>query len=137
MKFEFTKKGQGVLARLAAYGVGSVLVVFGAIRFFATFNTRGQGVLVRDVPILGELTVYNVVAIMIAVVGLLALHLVLNRDRSVDLLIETEQEMKKVSWPTPPEVWNATLVVVLVTAVLAFTMFGFDVVLGRLFRLVF
>ena len=41
-------------------------------------------------------------------------------------MIETEQEMRKVSWPTLPEVWNATLVVILVTAVFALTMSLFD-----------
>jgi len=62
---------------------------------------------------------------------------VLNRPKSVDLLIETEQEMKKVTWPTLPEVWNATVVVVLVTATLAVTMYGFDQILVRLFKLVY
>ena len=61
----------------------------------------------------------------------------LNKPESVDLMIETEQEMKKVSWPTLPEVWNATLVVVAVTAVLAVAMSLFDLGLRRLFHLVF
>ena len=137
MRFEFIKKGQGSLARLVAYTVGGLLIVFGAWRFFATFNQRGVAVLLPSVPILGELTAFNVGAIVVGIVGLMGLHLLLNREKSVELLIETEQEMRKVSWPTLPEVWNATLVVVLVTVTLAVTMYGFDLVLARLFRLVF
>ena len=45
--------------------------------------------------------------------------------------------MRKVSWPTLPEVWNATLVVCLVTVVLAITMSVFDLALRKLFQLVF
>ena len=137
MRFELIKKGQGSLARLVAYTIGAALIVFGAWRFYATFNQRGVAVLVDSVPILGELTAFNVGAIVVAVAGLIGLHLVLNRERTTDLLIETEQEMRKVSWPTLPEVWNATLVVVMVTMTLAATMYGFDLALARLFRLVF
>ena len=52
-------------------------------------------------------------------------------------MIETEQEMRKVSWPTLPEVWNATLVVILVTAVFAVTMSLFDRGIRQVFFLIF
>jgi preprotein translocase SecE subunit len=54
----------------------------------------------------------------------------------VDLLIDTEQEMKKVSWPSRKEVQSATLVVVLVTVTMAMLLFGFDEILQALFGLV-
>jgi preprotein translocase SecE subunit len=137
MGFEIHKKGQGTLARATAYVLGAALVLFGAYQFFATFNTRDARVFVEDLPLLGDLNLWKVFAIAIGIAGLVLLHLALNRPRAVDAMVETEQEMRKVSWPTLPEVWNATLVVVLVTAVLAVTMYGFDLVLHRLFRLVF
>ena len=61
----------------------------------------------------------------------------LNRPASVDTLIDTEQELKKVSWPSKTEVRNATLVVVLVTFVMAILLFGFDRILQWVFRLVY
>jgi preprotein translocase SecE subunit len=137
MALPLYKKGQGSLARGLAYAIGAVLVAFGAMRLYATINVPGEHVLYAGAPVVGDVTVYRVVSFVVLVLGLVALHLVLNRPRSVDLLIETEQEMKKVSWPTLPEVWNATLVVVLVTVTLAMTMYGFDLALTRLFRLVF
>jgi preprotein translocase SecE subunit len=137
MRLEIHKKGQGTAARATAYAISAGLVVFGAYRFFATFNQRDAQVFAKDVPLVGDVTIWKVVAIALGVAGLVAVHLVLNRPKPVDAMIETEQELRKVSWPTLPEVWNATLVVVLVTAVLAGIMYGFDLVLLRLFRLVF
>jgi len=78
-----------------------------------------------------------VIAVVVGAAALFGLHWVLNKPRTVDLLIETETEMRKVSWPTLPEVWNATLVVCLVTVVLAITMSVFDMALRKLFHLVF
>ncbi len=137
MGLDVYKKGQGSLARLCAYAIGAILIVFGVYRFFTTINVPHEHVLVAAVPVIGDLSVYKVVSLVLLVVSLFGLHLVLNRPKTVDLLVETEQEMKKVTWPTLPEVWNATVVVVLVTATLAVTMYGFDQILVRLFRLVY
>jgi preprotein translocase SecE subunit len=136
MSLEVIKKGQGSVARLAAYAACSILVLFGVVRFYATINRPG-GVILENVPVVGDLTVYKVVSIVLGATALLALHWFLNRPRSVDLLIDTEQEMRKVTWPTLPEVWNATVVVAMVTVVLAFTMYGLDEVLRSLLFLVF
>jgi preprotein translocase SecE subunit len=55
----------------------------------------------------------------------------------VDLLIDTEQELKKVSWPSRLEVKNATLVVALVTFVMGFILFWADELLQHLLRFIF
>lgn len=137
MGIELHKKGQGTLSRSTAYTIGAALIVFGALRLFATINRPGQNVLVDALPVVGAVTVYKVIALVVGAAGLLGLHWILNKPRTVDLLIETETEMRKVSWPTLPEVWNATLVVCLVTVVLAITMSVFDLGLRKLFQLVF
>jgi preprotein translocase SecE subunit len=137
MGLELTKKGQGTLARATAYALGAALVVYGAIRLYANLPGGFHTVLTAGLPIVGDLTIRKVVAVVVAGLGLLGLHLVLNRPRSTDLLIETEGEMRKVTWPTGPEVFNATLVVVLVTTVLAVAMSAFDWGLQRVLLLVF
>ena len=136
MALEIQKKGQGTYARTTAYAIGGLLILFGAWSLYATINRPNQFA-VGDVPILGTVTGFHVIALVVGAAGLFGLHWVLNKPKSVDLMIETEQEMKKVSWPTIPEVWNATLVVVLVTAVLAVAMSVFDLALRKLFHLVF
>jgi preprotein translocase subunit SecE len=67
----------------------------------------------------------------IFVAGLVLLRRYLARPATVDTLIETEQEMKKVSWPTRDESMNATWVVILVSVVLTVTLVFFDAVLTR------
>ena len=137
MGLEIHKKGQGQIARGTAYTIAAGLIVFGAIRLYATLGGPFLETVAPSVPLLGEVTVRKVVAILVGAGGLFALHMFLNRPRSVDLMIETEQEMRKVSWPTLPEVWNATLVVILVTAVFALTMSAFDHGIRRVFLLIF
>jgi preprotein translocase subunit SecE len=136
MKLEIVKKGQGKRARWIAYALGGGLVLFGAIALFATINKPGQHVWLDGVPVIGALTLYNVLAALVFGLGLLALHLLLNRPQLVDLLIDTELEMKKVSWPSKKEVQSATLIVVLVTVILAMLLFGFDWLLQAAFKLV-
>lgn len=137
MGLEIIKKGQGVWSRSSAYLLGASLILFGAWSLYASINRPNQGILVEDLPLIGTLTAFHVVALVVAGAGLLGLHWYLNKPKSVDLMIETEQEMKKVSWPTLPEVWNATIVVAVVTATLALAMSLFDLALRRLFHLVF
>ncbi len=137
MSLEIYKKGQGKVARSCAYAIIGVLVAFGAIRFHAAFNVPGEGVLVESVPVIGSITILKVAALALFLVGLLAMHVVLNGGKLVDMLIDTEQEMRKVSWPSWPEVKSATLVVVAVTFILGASLFGFDRVLRGLFSFIF
>ena len=137
MSLEPLKPGQGKYARWTAYFLLGLLVLYGAIRLYATINVPGEGLLVENVPILGTISSFNLIAALVFFMGVYALHLVLNRASSVDMLIDTEQELKKVSWPSRAEVKSATLVVALVTFLMAILLFGFDEVLRRLFRLVF
>jgi preprotein translocase subunit SecE len=137
MALELYKKGQGTLARSIAYGIAAGLIIFGALRLYASLGGPFNEILAQDVAMIGDITVRKVLAIVVALGGLVLLHVVLNRPQSVDMLIDTEQEMRKVSWPTLPEVWNATGVVILVTATLAITMSAFDFGLRRILILIF
>lgn len=137
MGLDIYKKGQGSWARLSAYVFGGLLVVFGAFALYGAINVPNQHVLVRDWPLVGNVSAYKVIAVVVGVAALFGLHLVLNRPRSVDLMVETEQELRKVAWPTGKDVWNATLVVAFVSVMLALVMWGLDVVLRQLFLLVF
>jgi preprotein translocase SecE subunit len=152
MSLEIYKKGQGKTARITAYALLGVLILFGAYRLHATFNVPGEGVLVgtsgklwgdtpplidASVPVLGTITIMKVVSVIAFGLGMLALHLVLNGPKMATILIDTEQEMRKVSWPSKTEVRSATIVVVIVTFVMALSLYGFDVGLQHLFSLVF
>ena len=59
----------------------------------------------------------------------------LSRPATVNALIETESELKKVSWPTADESRNATVIVILVALVLTAALFVFDQAIAKLLQL--
>ena len=79
-------------------------------------------------------------ALAIAVVVLLAGSLwwwrFMNRPKWADLVIEMEQELKKVSWPTFGDAWQSTLVVTAFTVALVAMTFLFDIVIGSVIELI-
>ena len=138
MSLEIYKKGQGKTARITAYSLIGVLILFGSYRLYATFNVPGEGILIATkLPLIGQVTVMKLLSLVAFGAGLLGMHLVLNGPKLATLLIDTEQEMRKVSWPSKTEVKSATIVVIIVTFVMAGALFGFDQGLQRLFSFVF
>jgi preprotein translocase SecE subunit len=131
------KPGQAKTARWSAYLLGSLIAFLGVLALYGTINVPGKHVYVAGVPVIGAITLYKIIAVCVFVLGVYALHLILNRPAMVDLLIDTEQELKKVSWPSRVEVKNATLVVALVTFVMGFILFWADEVLQYLLRFIF
>ena len=136
MNLEILKKGQGGRARGLAYLLGGGIVFYGAIALYATINRPGENVYAEALPVIGDLSLYKIIAAATCCLGALLLHLFLNRAPLVDLMIDTEQEMKKVSWPSRSEVQSSSLVVVVVTIIIAMVLFGFDNLLQWLFKLV-
>ena len=55
----------------------------------------------------------------------------------VDLLVDTESEMKKVSWPSRQEAWSSSIVVVVTVLVMMGLLFFYDFVLNQVLKLVF
>jgi preprotein translocase subunit SecE len=48
-----------------------------------------------------------------------------------EFVLEVMAEFRKVTWPSRPELANSTVVVIVVTVVLAFFLGGVDIVLAR------
>lgn len=143
MSLEIYKKGQGTKSRVTAYILLGFLVLFGAYACHAEFNTVGRGVGLPvseglgDLPLIGALTWMKLIAFGVFLGGMLVSHLFLNKPSIADLIIDTEQEMRKVSWPSRPEVQSASLVVVVVTFVFGMSLFAFDKALQGLFSFIF
>jgi preprotein translocase subunit SecE len=72
--------------------------------------TQGRGMLLVT-PI-----VYAVLALLAGLGGLIA---VLVHPKSSQFLIEVQKEMAKVTWPTRPDVIRSTIVIAILTVVLA------------------
>ncbi|HMO12636.1 MAG TPA: preprotein translocase subunit SecE [Pirellulaceae bacterium] len=73
--------------------------------------------------------------LLFSVIGLWFAFRVVNYSVFADFLIAVEAEMKKVSWPSWPELWRAALVVMFVIFVMALVLYIFDIVWYWLFGL--
>lgn len=136
------RKDQGRYARLVAF-VGLVsLVAYGCFHGGGLVTTldgwlgERNATYVDPFPLLGSLKTSTVIALAVAFVVGYLIHAILNRPRVADALIETEEEMHKVTWPTWPETWGGTMAVVAMVLVLFVFLTLVDValleVLGRL-----
>lgn len=138
------KAGQGSLARLTAWVALLAAVALGAAELYSWIqNPRTDtallpGELFNDLPFFG--TKFSWKFLLCAVVffaGLWLARRIMNRKDAVDALIETEQELRKVSWPTRDESINATGVVILVSLLLTVALFSFDLLFNRIFGAIF
>lgn len=60
----------------------------------------------------------------------------INRERWADLLIDMETELKKVSWPSPSDAWQSTLVVTGFTITVVTTILVYDLVIKGFIQLI-
>ena len=86
-------------------------------------------------PVVGvNLSPAFLVSMLLFCAGLLVTHSWLRRPKIADLLIETEAELLKVTWPKGQDVWNASMVVLVSVLILGLYLAGVDVFLFRLMR---
>jgi preprotein translocase SecE subunit len=61
--------------------------------------------------------------------------LLMNKPTNADFMIATDSEMKKVNWTSRKELIGSTKVVIAFMFLIAFLLFGFDVVFGYFFKM--
>jgi len=137
------KTGQGSLARLTVWVSMLILLFLGTVELYSWIQGKQDVALIdlavfRSLPLLSVPLSWKFLLCVAVFFGLIwLLRRVMTRPSAVDTLIEVEMELKKVSWPTREESMSATWVVVLVTVLITFILFGFDFGLRTLFNLVF
>lgn len=135
------RKDQGRYARMLAFWAIVLLVAYGCFHGGGLVTLLDQSlgsantVLIDPFPILGTLKVSSCITLGILLVIALAIHVVLNRPRVADALIETEGEMQKVTWPTWAEAWQGTLAVTAMVIVLFVFLTVADLVLVQAMNL--
>ena len=123
------------------------MVAFWSLVFFAGFGSRFlHDILVQwprlrapmggvRIPVVGvDLTPAFLASMVLFLVCLAAIHRWLRKPKIADLLIETEAELLKVTWPKGQEVWNASMVVLISVVLLGLFLAASDVFLFRLMR---
>jgi len=117
------RKDQGRYARMVAFWTITLLVAYGCLGGFIIMLDRWLSVefnitLIEQFPLFGILKVSTMIALAVLGVCAFITYRLLNRPKAADLLIDTEAEMRKVTWPSLPETWAGTLAVMLTVAVL-------------------
>ena len=132
------RKDQGRVARMAAFWTLAALIFYGCTSLRDTligFSPTGLGSAIGGIriPILGmELTPALLIAALVLGVALWLLYRWEETPKNADLLIETESELRKVTWPSLEEAINGSWTVVFTVVFLMAFLAGADWVLARL-----
>ena len=109
------KSGQGYWTRMVSASSFGLLLAYGTFWIWAKL---GAGQVASQKYVAGA-----VALVFLAGLGTLAFWLIGRNPRSVDFLVATEAEMKKVNWSTRREVMGSTGVVI--TTMFAIAIFCF------------
>lgn len=135
--FASYKPELGRYVRLSAFWVLIILGFYGCMRLSATldgYESMRTPWMEGKIPVLGFPLTWSVAIATVVFLGFAAwLYWFMNRPKSADFLIETEDELKKVTWPTFGEAVDASLVVIATVVVLGLFIAGVDIVLGMFF----
>jgi len=123
-KMAYARPGLGRAVRLSAFGGTAALTLFGAYALYMAppINSIWWQDIAGPASLFGKSMslkpiLFPAVGVFLTVMSVV--YLVLNREKSADFLIETEGEIKKVSWPARKEFVGSAMIVVLVVAVVS------------------
>lgn len=120
---------------LAAYGCLGGLVQVLNRWFGALFGDAAVAPWVQPFPLLGSFGWAQLVAVVLLAIVAIVMIRYLNRPKLADLLIETENELKKVTWPSAHETMAGTIAVAVTVVVLFLFLTGADTALVKLMDL--
>ena len=132
------REDQGRHARMAAFWSVVFFLVFGC-RFMHQVLSQWESLRkplngIRIPVVSVDLSPAFLMSFAVFCAGLLLIHRWQQRPKVADLLIDTEAELKKVSWPKGEEVWNAAMVVIVSVVLLGVFLALVDIFLFRLMR---
>ncbi len=116
---------------LLGYGCFSGLV-HQLRRWFEGLGEVFTAVWVDKLPLLGQIDMAMSISLAVLGIGGLIISRFLGRPKSADLLIETEGELRKVTWPSATETWAGTIAVVVTVALMLGYLFVSDAFLSTL-----
>lgn len=136
------RTGDVVLSNIQMIGENALvsanqIVVEDIVGIESAFSAQIRDNSAIGIPAFEVIYVQAAVAGTIMLVGaVLVFIFVGSKRRSVDFLIATDGEMKKVNWSTRKEVQGSTVVVVVASMLLAFSIFVIDYGFGAFFKLI-
>jgi preprotein translocase SecE subunit len=134
------REDQGRLARMAVFWSLTLMLLFGCNFIHITMMQYAGDVMKTPVgglsiPIVGiGLSPSFLISFVLFVGGVIAIHRWQSKPKITDFLIDTESELRKVTWPTLAEVMNSSFIVVVFVAGLMGFLALSDWLLARIFR---
>jgi preprotein translocase subunit SecE len=131
------KQDQGRMVRMVAYWSLAIFLFYGCHSLYQALpGWFGERILAPIlgivIPIVGlALSPALLICGLVLVAGLFVVYRWQNQPPTAELLIETEAELRKVTWPTVSEAVSSSVVVIVTVAVLMVFLAGTDWVLGR------
>lgn len=130
------KPDQGRYVRGTAFGLLLLLAYYGAntLLHFLSWDWA-QTRLGFEIPVLEVVVTPGLLFATAAFIALgLGLRYAMNHPKFADLLIDTEGELKRVTWPSWEETRDGSFVVVMTVVAMLVLLAGADLVLARIFE---
>ncbi len=135
---DWYKRGQATAVRAAALGCLAALAFYGTFAFYQIPPTTSVWWMdLWKMEVFGKVfplkpVLFPSAGVFLGVMS--AAYVLVNRPRWAEFLIETEGELKKVSWPPRKEYVGSAVVVVVVVAVISLFLHAADWGLSRLMQ---
>lgn len=134
------KAGEGKLTRRVAFYSLLILSIWGFKELASTivrWEWARQTLIDFPLPYYGQaLTIGVLVCLALNVLVAFYIFKYLNSEKPASLLIDTETELKKVSWPTWEDARHSTVIVLIFVAACAAYLTVVEFALAKLFRMV-
>ena len=126
------KKNEGRYVRMAAFWALFLLVGYGCLGglVYTVDGIIGTKPWMDQFPILGQFGWAQVVSLTVLATAGLLIYRFLERPKVADLLIDTEGELRKVTWPNASETWTGTAAVAVTVVVMLVFLFLADAMLA-------
>ena len=126
---------------MTAFWSGTIFLFYGCVSllreltgsFFGFGDTLAQPVAGIGIPVLGmDLSPALMIVTVVFIGGVFLFHRWLERPKQADTLIDTESEMKKVTWPSLSETMSGAITVIMTVLVLMPLLAGCDALLTKI-----
>lgn len=136
--FKIYKQGQGKWARYLAAGSIGALVIYGCYSLHNYLNVGDLRSPIVEIPGVDlDINIPFVVSFGLFLAIAITVFVLLNKPKIGDFLIETELEMKKISWPGKSELVGSSTMVIITVVILAMIIMLFDFVVQTVMRMIY
>ena len=144
MKIITYKEKEGLIIRIVSWALASLLALFGCISLYNYFSFEDisqtppvstfWGTTLLQIPFFEvNIRVGLLISVVIFLIVVWLLNrFVVNKAASADFLLDTEYELRKVSWPPRAEYWGSSVAVIISTVIIGAFIFVVDMILIQL-----